>query len=240
MPDQNNNELHKDHRTRLRSRFRKYGLDGFTDIQVLELLLFFAIPRRDTNPIAHALLDRFGSLDQVFDAPMSELEKVDGIGEQASTLLHLIPQIFRSYGVCEVDKEKVKILNSIDKCGNYLKPFFRGKVDETVYLLCLDAKCKMLGCVEVGRGSVNSAGVPTRKIVETALSFNATSVVLAHNHPSGLAIPSAEDIATTRRVAMALDAVGIYLADHIVVADNEFVSLLDSKLYYPEECRVPV
>lgn len=230
--------VHTGHRQRLKERFRQEGLDGFTDIQVLELLLFFCIPRRDTNPIAHELLNRFGSLHQVLDAPVYELEKVDGVGEQASTLLNLTREIARSYGVSQVVHDK--ILTSTKKCGEYLKPFFVGKRDETVYLLCLDAKCKVLCCSEVGRGSVNSAGVPVRKIVEKALGVNATSVVLAHNHPSGLAIPSNEDVLTTRRVAMALDVVGVFLADHIIVADDDFMSLAESDLYRPEECRVPL
>lgn len=236
VQESNNNNLHKEHRKRLRNRFRRDGLDSFTDVQVLELLLFFCIPRRDTNPIAHELINRFGSLDQVLSAPLHELEKVDGIGEQASTLLRLTSQIARSDGVSQVSKDK--ILNSISKCGNYLKVFFKNKADETVYLLCLDAKCKLLGCVEVGRGSVNTASVSPRKIVEVALSFNATSVVLAHNHPSGVALPSHEDIVTTRRIALALDAVGIVLADHIVVAENDYVSLLESDYYRPEDCRI--
>lgn len=230
--------LHEGHRQRLKNRFRKEGLDGFTDVQVLELLLFFCIPRRDTNPIAHELLARFGSLHQVLEAPLHELEKIDGIGEQASTLISLTRQLARSYGVSQVSVEK--ILNTTARCGEYLKPFFLGKRDETVYLLSLDAKCKVLSCMEVGKGSVNSAGLSVRKIVETALSVNATSVVLAHNHPSGLALPSNEDVVTTRRIAMALNAVGIFLADHIIVADDDFVSLAQSGLYNPEECYMPL
>jgi len=230
--------LHEGHRSRLKNQFRQEGLDGFTDVQVLELLLFFCIPRRDTNPIAHALLDRFGSLHQVLEAPLHELEKVDGIGEQASTLISLTRQLARRYGVSQVRVEK--ILNTTARCGEYLKPFFLGKRDEEIYLLSLDAKCKVLGCQEVGRGSVNSAGLSVRKIVETALAVNATSVVLAHNHPSGLALPSDEDVITTRRVAMALDTVGIFLADHIIVAEDDFVSLAESGLYRPEECHAPL
>lgn len=230
--------LHEGHRERLKERFRREGLDGFTDVQVLELLLFFCIPRRDTNPIAHELLARFGSLHQVLEAPVHELEKVEGIGQQASTLISLTRQLARSYGVSQVSVDK--ILNTTSKCGGYLKPFFLGKRDETVYLLSLDAKCKALSCMEVGRGSVNSAGLSIRKIVETALSVNATSVVLAHNHPSGLALPSNEDVVTTRRVAMALNTVGILLADHIIVADDDFVSLAQSGLYHPEECYLPL
>ena len=227
--------IHEGHRQRLKDRFRKEGLDGFTDIQTLELLLFFAIPRRDTNPIAHELLERFGTLHQVLEAPAHELEKVEGIGEQASTLISLIRQLARSYSVSHASVEK--ILNTTSKCGEYVKPFFLGKRDETVYILCLDAKCKVLGCREVGKGSVNSASLSVRKIVEMALALNASSVVLAHNHPSGLAIPSNEDVVTTRRVAMALNTVGIFMADHIIVADDDFVSLAQSGLYRPEECQ---
>ena len=230
--------IHEGHRQRIKKRFREEGLDGFTDIQILELLLFYCIPQGDTNPIAHELLNRFGSLHQVLEAPRHELEKVPGIKEHSSTLISLIPQLARRYSVSQASLEK--ILNTTSKCGEYLKPFFTGKRDETVYLLCLDSKCKVLCCQEVGRGSVNSAGLSVRKIVENAITFNAASVVLAHNHPGGLAVPSGEDIATTRRVAMALYAVGIYLADHIVVADDDFVSMAESGMYYPEECQLPL
>ena len=202
------------------------------------LLLFYAIPQRDTNPIAHDLLDRFGSLHQVLEAPSHELEKVAYIGEQASTLLNLTKEIARGYLVSEVKREK--ILSNTIECGKYLMRFFVGKRDEVVYLLCLDSKCQVLSCREVGKGSVNSVGLSIRRVVETALSVNATSVILAHNHPTGFAFPSPEDVMTTRRVAMAMDAVGIILADHIVVAGDDFVSLVSSDYYRPEECRLPM
>lgn len=230
--------IHDGHRQRVKDRFRKDGLDNFNELHALELLLFYCIPQGDTNPLAHELIDRFGSLPQVLEAPAHELEKVKGIGAHASTLLNLTAQITRFYNVNRDDRKM--ILSTTTLCGNYLKSHFIGRRDETVFLLCLDAKCKLLSCNLVGEGSVNSAGLSIRKIVETALGMNATSVVLAHNHPSGIAVPSAEDITTTRRVAMALDAVGITLADHIVVAGNDFVSLLQSNYYRPEDCRVPL
>ena len=223
MPD---TSLHKGHRDRLKSRFLEEGLDGFTDIQVLELLLFFVIPRRDTNPIAHNLLNRFGSLTQVLEADVEELKKVEGIGQEAAVFLHLMPAAGRYY---LVDKTmQCKVLKTIDQCGEYLLPYFFGRKVETVFLLCLDAKCKVLCCKEVGEGSVNSAGISIRKIVETALGANATSVVLAHNHPSGVAVPSYEDVQTTHRIASALRAVDVHLVDHIVVADDDFVSMVMS------------
>lgn len=215
--------MHKGHRDRLKKRFLEYGLDSFTDIQVLELLLFYVIPRRDTNPIAHGLLDRFGSLAQVLEAPVSELEKVKGVGHEAAVFLSLIPAAGRFYMMDKANQSKA--LTTIEQCGQYLMPYFFGRSVETIFLLCLDAKCKVLCCKEIGEGSVNAAGISVRKIVETALAANATSVVLAHNHPSGIALPSPEDLQTTKRAATALRAVDIHLIDHIIVADEDYISL---------------
>lgn len=221
--------IHDGHRQRLKERFLTEGLDHFDELYVLELLLFYCIPRKDTNPIAHRLLDHFGSLTAVFDATVEELQKVPGISKNTATFLTLIPQTGRYYQVKR--SEPGDILTTIEQCGKYLVPYFYGRENETVFLLCLDAKCKVLGCKMVGEGSVNSASVPIRRVVEIALNTNATTVVLAHNHPSGLAFPSADDIQTTLRVAKAMDAVEITLADHIVVADNDFVSMLQSGYY---------
>ena len=228
--------IHDGHRQRLRNRFRAEGLDHFEEHQVLELLLYYVIPRKDTNPIAHALLARFGSLSQVLEAQPEELAKVPGMGESAATFLSLTTAVGRYYLINRTMQET--ILPTIEKCGQYLVPYFYGRRNETVFLLCLDAKCKVLCCKEMGEGSVNSAGVPIRRIVETALGVNATSVILAHNHPSGFAVPSGEDVQTTRRVALALDAVEIGLVDHIVIADDDFVSLAQSGLYHPDKCRL--
>ncbi len=225
--------IHEGHRQRMKQRFLEEGLNNFTDIQVLEMLLFYAIPRQDTNPIAHALLDRFGSISQVLDAPVEELRKVKGISDHAAILLHLVTESARYY---QVDRSMgEKILTTVQACGEYLAPFFFGLQKEVVYLLCLDAKCKVLCCKEVGKGSVNSAGISVRRIVETALAANATTVVLAHNHPSGIALPSSEDYQTTLQVARALRPLDIHLADHIVVADGDFVSMAQSGYRFDED-----
>ena len=218
--------IHKGHRERLKQRFLEEGLGNFTDIQVLELLLFFAIPVKDTNPLAHALLDHFGSLSQVLEADVEELKKVPGIKDHAATLLALVTQLCRYYQVSSAQQNQV--LTTLEDCGRYLVPRFFGRTKETVFLLCLDAKCKVLCCKEIGEGSVNSASISVRKVVETALAANATTVVLAHNHPSGIAVPSNEDIQTTQRIAAALYAVEIHLADHIVVAEGDYVSMVQS------------
>lgn len=221
--------IHDGHRQRLRQRFLEEGLDHFEEHQVLELLLFYCIPRQDTNQLAHNLLEHFGSFANVLEASPAELKKVPGVGDNAATFLTLVMEAGRYYQISRQSKQK--ILTSVDQCGDYLVPYFRGRTNETVFLLCMDAKCKVLCCKEVGEGSVNSASVPIRRIVQMALAVNATSVVLAHNHPSGLALPSDEDVQTTHQLATALNAVEIGLVDHIIVADEDYVSLLQSGLY---------
>ena len=217
--------IHEGHRERMRKQLKTSGMDSLSDVQVLEMLLYYAAPRGDTNPAAHALLKRFGTLDGVFSAPETELRKIDGVGEVAAQLLLLVPQVARR---CLMSRStQIQVLDTTSKCGQYLLPFFHGEREEVVYLLCLDAKCKALDCVLIHRGGVNVASIAARKVVKAALDANATSVVLAHNHPSGLALPSQEDKQTTMVLKAALDAVGVVLADHIIVADDDFVSMRD-------------
>ena len=225
--------IHDGHRQRMKERFLREGLDNFTEYQVLELLLFYCIPRQDTNVIAHRLISRFGSMSQVLEAPVRELKKVEGVGENAAIYLTLMKETARYY---DVDRARQKqILPTVEECGEYLRHFFVGKKNETVYLLCLDAKCMVLGCYKVSEGGLNSAGVSARKVIDIALAANATSVILAHNHPSGLALPSADDIRTTKRLAKALHMVDVILTDYIVVADDDHISLARSNMYSADD-----
>lgn len=221
------------HRERVKERFRREGLDHFADVHVLELLLFYAVPRKDTKELARKLLNHFGSFAAVLEASAAELEAVPGVGRNVATYLTLLNATGRYYLVEKADREI--FLDSTEKYGNYLLQRFHGRRMETVFLLCMDAKCKVLGCQCVGEGDVNSANIPIRRMVEIALATNATTVVLAHNHPSGLAIPSREDVLTTQQLASALGAMDILLADHIVVADGDFVSIVQSGYYDPRE-----
>ncbi len=230
--------IHKDHRRRVKNRFLHEGLDHFEELHALELLLFFSIPQGDVNPLAHRLLDHFGNLHQVLTAPPEQLVAVPGVGEHTAILLALVKGISQKYLIGYI--EPGVQLKNLEECGSYLLDRFVGRRDETVMLLCLDAKRMPLCCRIVSQGSVNTAEVSIRKVVEAALAVNATSAVLAHNHPSGLALPSMEDIVTTRRMGMALDAVGITLEDHIVVAGRDYVSLVQSGYYDPDQCRMLV
>ncbi len=216
---------HDGHRRRLIRRFLEEGLDGFESHNILELVLFFSIPRRDTNALAHRLVDTFGGLNGVFDAPYKQLLEVEGVGENTAALLKMIPQLTRVY--CTSQQEE-KCLDSVIKAGNYLKSKFIGRREEAVFLVCLDAKSRVIGDQLIHEGSVNSAEVNVRKIANLALQHNAAGVILAHNHPGGLAIPSREDLTTSWNIRDALAPMGITLMDHIIVADQDFVSLRDS------------
>lgn len=230
--------IHKDHRRRVKNRFLGEGLDHFEELHALELLLFYAIPQGDVNPLAHRLLEHFGNLHQVLTAPPEQLMQVDGVGEHTAILLGMVKGISQKYLIDY--RENQRQLLTLEDCGKYLMNHFVGQRDEMVLLLCLDAKRMPLCCRVVSRGSVNTAEVSTRKVVEAALSVNATTVVLAHNHPSGIALPSMEDVVTTRRMGMALSSVDIVLEDHVVVAGRDYVSLVQSGYYDPEQCRMMV
>lgn len=220
--------IHDGHRARLRARYIEEGLAHFNEIDTLELLLFYAIPRRDTNELAHLLLQQFGSLDGVLGATTGDLCAVPGISENTAVLLHLFNDVARK---CEISRQSIRIVNSSQDAGTFLLPYFYGLRDETVYLLCLDAKGKVLDCRALFKGSANGVAIAIRKIVEVALSVNATSVIMAHNHPGGLALPSAEDRAATLRIRAALQSLDIVLIDHIIVADQDFISMADSGLF---------
>ena len=218
--------IHDGHRERAKERFLAHGLNNFDDHTALELLLYFAIPRRDVNELAHSLIDSFGNLSGIFDASYEELLKVPGVGKTGATLLKLVPAICRRYMISL--SGYADMLTSTALAGAYLVPRFMAERDEVVLLVCLDAKRKVLNCREIARGSVNSAEISIRKIAEIALAHNSTSVILAHNHTSGIAVPSAEDERTTRKIKASLELVGVTLADHIVVANDDYVSMADS------------
>ena len=222
--------VHDGHRDRLRQSYLEHGLMSMNDINALELLLFYAIPSRDTNETAHRLLDRFGSLDGVFSASAEELQEVEGIGENAAALLTLIPEIMKKSRVSK--GREIRQIRSSDDAGAYLLPYFLNERDEVVYLLCLDTKRCVICCAEMGRGVVNSVDTGIRRIVEKALKVRASSVILAHNHPDGVALPSREDEVFTRALYNALETVGIRLEDHIIVAEDDYTSMADTGLLY--------
>lgn len=217
---------HDGHRKRLKARFAKSGLDDFEPHNVLELLLFYSVPRKDTNPIAHRLINRFGSLSGVFDAKPEELMKVEGITENTAVLISMIPQLARKY--LEDKSDAMNTIRGFNDIGTYLMPKFVGRTIETVMLAALDNKNKIISCNIIAEGDNNRANISRRKVMEEAIRVGATRVVLAHNHPRGFAVPSKEDIYLTEEIYSLLKSVGIELVDHIIFAEDDFVSLAAS------------
>ena len=218
--------IHDGHREKMRQRFVTGGLESFADHEALELLLYYAIPRRDTNPIAHALIERYGSLQAVLTAPAEDLKKVPGVGDTAAVLLKLVPQVYQKARLESVKNEK--ILDSVDRVSTYLLELFADERNEVVYQLCLDRKGKLLACKRLAEGGISATMLNIRTVVENAVLTGASAVILSHNHPSGLALPSQDDYATTRKIQQALQAIDVPLADHIIVADGDCVSFAQS------------
>ena len=213
-----------DQRQRMRDRFLENGLDIFDEHQVIELLLFFGIPRRDTNVIAHRLIKRFGSLRDVLDAPYEDLLKVDGIGEHAATLIKLSAELSRRYLLSEsLDTER---FDTVDKLGKFLINLFLGKRNEEVYLLTFNGKMEMLSCDKLADGLSNLVSFSVKPLIESAILTHASGIVLAHNHPGGIASPSGSDISLTDQLMYMCDQISIPLIEHFVVAGNSYYPII--------------
>ena len=218
--------IHDGHRERLRERYKENGLKGFNDINALELLLFYALPRKDTNPLAHELLNWFGSLQAVFSASVEELKDVPGISDSSAILIKLVPDICKLARITETSKGKGITDSSL--ASGFLIPRFMFEESEKVIMLSLDSAKKVKACTDISSGVVNSVDLNIRLIVETALKNKASSVILAHNHPDGDTSPSREDRETTKRVRESLKLVDIPLVDHIIVSGNDYFSFCDA------------
>jgi len=220
--------MHEGHRNRLKKRFLEEGLDGFEDHQILELLLFYAIPRRDTNETAHFLINKYGSLSGVLEADPKDLAKTPGLGENSTLLLSLIPSLARIY---LKDRWGTRpTLNSTTKAGEYVLNLYAGRTYEVFYIICLDAQHKVIYPALVHEGTIDQAPVYPRNIVETALRHKAHSVILAHNHPGGSPAPSPQDIEVTKKIRTALESISITVLDHIIAAGELYVSCMEKGL----------
>ena len=228
MPENKDKVSHEGHRQRMKERFLKEGLSHFSGHEVLEMLLYYAIPYRNTNDLGHRLEQSFGGLAKVLEADYHDLLKVHGVTPHIATLLTLCGQVARRY-----QREQYAmgtILYDTDSMGRYLLPWFSGQKDESVVLMSMDNRYRVLNTTRVFEGSVNSTQFNIRGAVHQLLRDNATMAVMAHNHPNGHALPSQADVATTRYFAMVLRELGIRLIDHLIVSEDDFVSLAQSRI----------
>lgn len=219
--------VHAGHRQRMREEFLRTGAAGMADHRLLELILFYAIPQGDVNPLAHRLVDHFGSLAGVFHATCDQLLEVPGVGPSTAVLLQLIPAAAARY--MEQNASFDGQIVSVWQLKEQLDPYFFGQRDELAYLVCMDGKNKLLAVRKLGEGIMDMVQIVSRKVMEAALACNASRVVLAHNHVSGTACPSQADVSTTLRLKRVLaEAANIELLDHLIFAGGDMVSMAES------------
>lgn len=221
--------LHKDHRQRVRSRYLKEGAGAMADHNIVELLLFFGIPYKDTNDIAHELIERFGDLNGVLEAPFEELVKVRGVGENAATLITLVHDISGIYNerrILSVNED-----NEQNDYKNFISLKYAGETKEMVYLVCLDSQGKIQRCVKICDGTPDSVTIDNRVIMETVIRFDSKNVVIAHNHANGFAVPSVADVTATRNIIPLLSGIGVNLVDHVIVSPDDVFSMATNHKY---------
>lgn len=203
------------HRNRLRQKLAQYGLAGFLPHEILELLLTYVIPRKDTKPLAWALLHKFGSLANVLDADEKQLLEVEGIGPHTAQFLHLLREVLKSYSL-EQAKE-TPVLNSPQQVLAYCKASLSNRRVECLEIICLSIRGTVINTQIIATGAIDKVMITPRQIVEYALKTNAWAIILVHNHPSGNASPSNEDITLTQDVIRAAALFNIKIQDHIII-----------------------
>lgn len=221
--------LHMGHRKRVKDRFQNEGIDSFNDHQVLEFLLFYSIPMKDTNELAHRMIQEFGSLSGVFEANSKDICNKCGVSENTAILISLVPSLARRYFKGKWG-EKI-VLSSASKAGEYSVSLFVGRQYENFYIICLDSQNRINHSALVHEGSISEVPVYPRIIVELALRHQAHSIILAHNHPGGSLTPSQEDISITNTIVSVLESIDIKVRDHIIVSGDKYISLKQNKYF---------
>ena len=209
---------HDKHRERLKNRFLK-SPDSFEDHEILELILFYSIPRKNTNETAHKLLTRFGSIKGVVDASLDALSDVDDIGPKTALYIKAISKLVLKYSISEQKTDE--LLKSPVTLSIFLKSLFIGTENEMSYVLLFDNSKRLIKCEKIGEGYSVEHNISLRKAVQEALNNNAASAILVHNHPNGKAFPSGDDIHATNKTKMILENLGITLMEHFIVAGDE-------------------
>ena len=224
LENKEKNNIHKDHRSRLKSQFVENGVDTLTDIQKLELLLFYAIPQKDTNPIAHALISTFGSLTNVFLADYSSLLKVPGVKENTATLIRFVGAMLN---YCERSKTDELVIDASAKAKDFATSYHKNVPVEQFYVYCLTASNKVQKAVLINSGTASSVDVQIRDITQAAIEYKCDRIIVSHNHPNGKAAMSDQDCRFTYSLMCSCLLNNIELLDHIIVGKDKAISLLE-------------
>lgn len=225
--------VHDGHRDRMRERFLLEGPDGLADHELLEMLLYGVIPRGDTNEIAHGLLNEFGSFSNLIESDPHEIQKTAGVGEKSAIFLSMLHELVRRY-----EREKLEqkpALTSIVLAAEYCSALLAYCVTERFYVICLDSKRRVIHTAKIAEGTVGQVFVQPRAVVEKALRYHATGIVLCHNHPRGSVKPSREDVHLTVQLKAILDPLEIEVVDHIIVGEGEYYSFFKDGLLKKRE-----
>ena len=223
MAKRTEHPLHENHRARMQERVARDGLESLAEHEALEYLLFLAIPRKDTNELAHRLIQHFGDFCKVMEAEPEELQRVEGIGPRSANLIHTVMAFNRYYALKK--RKRRTALDAAERAAEYVKPLFLGKQNELLYLILLDDKCRPVRDMRIAEGVPNRVHVDARKLLRDVARTDATCGILAHNHPTGLALPSEADVIATAGVMKALEPLGVSIIDHIIVAGEETCSM---------------
>jgi DNA repair protein RadC len=226
MGSGSNPNCHAGHRARLRRRALEHGVDSLAEHEVLELILCFSAAQKDMNPIAHALIDKYGSLANVLEADYHDLQTVKGIGETSAALISLLPQVLGRYARERWSDKQV--FYTVADLKPYVRDMFIGHTVESFYLLFMNAKNQIINTTCLGSGTADSVVVYPALVVEKALRHTSRSVVLVHNHPGGIARPSEADIELTEKCLEALNSIGVHVLDHMIAAGPNCYSMKES------------
>lgn len=215
--------VHTGHRKRLKKKFLDLGGDVFNEHELLELLLFYSIPRRNTNEIAHQLMERFGSINRMVEASPDELKLVSGVGDDSAALLKLVLMLAKRYA--NEDRKAVKRLNSIEAIVDYANYHTIGAVRELVYAVYMDENLNVIDTNLIASGTVNEVRPMIRTILELCILKRSTAVLIFHNHPNGGVEPSRDDILFTKLIERELKMIGADLVEHIIVDGKDYFAL---------------
>ncbi len=220
---------HSGHRQRVIKKYIEHGLDSFAEHEVLELLLFFSIPRIDTNEIAHSIINEYGSLKNVLEASPDELKAMSGVGDNSAALISLFRAVHEYINTSVTDK-RIKFRDTSD-LGAFCVNYFSKHVEESFIMLAMDSELNLKKVCRISKGTANETAFYSSKIVQKALNLHATTVVIAHNHPGGSTQPSTADLKLTLEIKKTMDGVRVDLLDHLICSNNFFTSLRERGLF---------